>query len=225
MNLWENNKETALNRLEPRASFHRYQKLEDALNRNENIHGFQSLNGEWQFNLFSSPFEAEDYIEKRKFEKFNKIEVPSCWQMNGYDAMHYADLLYPFPINPPYVPTENPTGVYIRTFEAMHDENERVILRFHGVSSFFRVWINETEIGWSKGSRLESEFDITDALKDGSNEIVVEVVKWSDGIYLEDQDMWWLSGIIRDVEIYTEHKDSPTDIKIQTLPDEERKNF
>lgn len=225
MNIWENNKETALNRLRPRASFHRYQTLEDALNRNDNIYGFQKLNGEWQFNLFSSPFEAEDYIEKRKFENFEKIVVPSCWQMNGYDAMHYADLLYPFPINPPYVPTENPTGVYIRTFEVTPRERERVILRFHGVSSFFRVWINQTEIGWSKGSRLESEFDITHALIDGENEIIVEVVKWSDGIYLEDQDMWWLSGIIRDVEIYIEHQDSPTDIKVQTLPDEDYKDF
>lgn len=225
MNLWENNLEAGRNRLYPRASFNRYATLEDALENNGNINGHQSLNGNWQFQLFPSPIEAEERIKEQRFEDFNEMAVPSCWQLKGYDALHYTDVLYPFPINPPYVPAENPTGVYVRTFEATPNAKEKVRLKFHGVSSFFRVWINQIEIGWSKGSRLESEFDITDAVNYGSNQLVVEVVKWSDGTYLEDQDMWWLSGIIRDVEIYSEKERDPYDIKIQTLADENHQDF
>ena len=225
LNLWENNLEAGMNRLYPRAAFKRHATLEEALENKDNMNGYQSLNGDWQFKLFPSPLEAEERIEERNFGDFNELAVPSCWQLKGYDAMHYTDVLYPFPINPPYVPVENPTGVYVRTFEAWPNAKEKLVLKFHGVSSFFRVWINGNEIGWSKGSRLESEFDITDAVTPGTNQLVVEVVKWSDGTYLEDQDMWWLSGIIRDVELYSEKENDPYDIKIQTLPDEAYKDF
>ncbi len=225
MNVWENNQQTGWNRLSSRASFHRYATLVDAREQNDKINGFMTLNGEWDFNLYPSPQAAEQAVKRGGFEDFGTLEVPSCWQMKGYDAMHYTDVLYPFPINPPYVPSENPTGVYHRTFEAKEGNTGKTILRFHGVSSFFKVWINQIEIGWSKGSRLESEFDITEALKNGTNDIVVAVVKWSDGTYLEDQDMWWLSGIFRDVELYTEKNSDPYDIRIRTHPDDNYTHF
>lgn len=216
MNIWENNKLTGENRLYPRSTFARYGTLTDAKERTNEI-GFQTLNGEWDFKLFTNPFEAERSIQNQDFSDYGTIPVPSNWQMEGHDVMHYTDVLYPFPINPPFVPDENPTGVYRRSFvwEQTHD---KAVLKFHGVSSFFKIWINGEEIGWSKGSRLESEFDVTDSLREGQNEIVVEVIKWSDGTYLEDQDMWWLSGIFRDVELYAEKESDPYDIRIRTLP-------
>lgn len=224
MKQWENFKETGKGRLKARATFHTYQSLEDALIGKEE-ETFLTLNGDWNFQLFQTPQEAEEAIKNKNFRFFNKIPVPSTWQTEGYDSHHYADLLYPFPINPPYVPTENPTGVYTREFEFLPNQELKTILRFHGVSSFFKVWVNNIEIGWSKGSRLESEFDITDAIKEGKNNIIVQVIKWSDGIYLEDQDMWWMSGIIRDVEIYTKKTTDPYDIHIKTLADNDYEDY
>ncbi|WP_172973975.1 glycoside hydrolase family 2 TIM barrel-domain containing protein [Fundicoccus ignavus] len=225
MNIWENYLLTGENRLKPRASFNRYQKLTDALAGNDQVNGFKSLNGEWAFKLFHTPFDAFACIKQGQFDTFGQIDVPSNWQMRGFDKMHYTDVLYPFVINPPYVPTENPTGVYQRSFHYKNEAANKVIIRFHGVSSFFKVWLNGVEIGWSKASRLESEFDITEVLNNGENEIVVAVIKWSDGSYLEDQDMWWLSGIFRDVELYQESPADPYDLKVQTLPDTHYQNY
>lgn len=137
--------------------------------------------------------------------------------MNGYGSMHYSDLWYNFPIRPPYVPSDNPTGIYKRKFiieEAWFSQD--IILRFHGVDSAFHVWVNGKEVGYSKGARITSEFDITSYLHKGENDITVRVYQWSDGTYLEDQDMWWLSGIFRDVEIYTQPCSGLEDIKIDT---------
>lgn len=223
LNTWENYHETGKNRLDSRAFFRRYDTLEHA-QEGKSARGFQSLNGDWDFEFFAHPEEAEVSIKKRNFDEYDTIDVPSTWQMRGYDEMHYADLLYPFPINPPHVPTENPTGVYRRTFNVEKTE-ERSILLFHGVSSFFKVWINGEEVGWSKVSRNQSEFDISDYLNDGENEIVVLVTKWSDGTYLEDQDMWWFSGLIRDVELYQETSEEPFDVRVRTLADENYDNF
>ena len=131
------------------------------------------------------------------------IKVPGNWQVQGYGKMHYSDLWYNFPINPPYVPTENPTGIYKRQF--MIDESfkdKKILLRFCGVDSAFHVWVNGEEVGYSKGARNEAEFDISKFVhEDAANDLTVRVYQWSDGTYLEDQDMWWLSGIFRDVEL------------------------
>ncbi|MCA5010537.1 glycoside hydrolase family 2, partial [Clostridioides difficile] len=162
-----------------------------------------NLNGEWRFLYLEAPeLSPEGFMNKGTETDWDMIDVPSVWQLRGYDRMHYTDVLYLFPINPPFVPSENPTGIYKKT---VHINREWVqndtILKFHGVDSAFDVWINGTHAGYSKVSRLPSEFDITAYIQEGENDITVRVYKWSDGTYLEDQDMWWLSGIYRDVEL------------------------
>ena len=157
-----------------------------------------SLDGVWQFRYFDAPARIPETIEA-----WDEIPVPSCWQLHGYDQMHYTDLYYQFPLLPPYVPAKNPTGVYERTFivheSDLSPEFEHRV-RFHGVDSVFTVFINGVEIGGSTGSRYTSEFEIGEHLFAGENRIRVVVSKWSVGTFLEDQDMWWLSGIFRSVE-------------------------
>ncbi|MBP9989526.1 MAG: DUF4981 domain-containing protein, partial [Ruminococcus sp.] len=138
-------------------------------------------------------------------EHFNKIKVPMNWQMDldkGYDKPNYTNVAYPYPIDPPYVPDENPCGVYIREFEI--DENmfnRDLFLNFEGVDSCFYLWINGKMVGYSQVSHQTSEFNITEYVNVGTNKMAVLVLKWCDGSYLEDQDMWRLSGIFRDVYI------------------------
>ena len=158
--------------------------------------------------------------------KMDDITVPGNWQLQGYGKMHYSDLWYNFPINPPYVPTENPTGIYKRTFfveESYRDK--KIIIRFCGVDSAYHLWINGKEVGYSKVARNESEFDITDLIRVGEeNDVTVRVYQWSDGTYLEDQDMWWESGIFRDVELISVPKDGINDYKVIADLDDEYKN-
>lgn len=164
----------------------------------------RSLNGAWKFLYLDAPEYAPEGFEKKDFpaEAWNEISVPSCWQREGYDKMHYTDVLYLFPVNPPYVPDENPTGIYKKELVLDREWLEgRTVLRFEGVDSAYDVWVNGLHAGYSKVSRLPSEFDISGLVAEGSNQITVRVYKWSDGTYLEDQDMWWFSGIYRDVEL------------------------
>lgn len=226
MKPWENIHAVADNRLQPVAAFNRYQTLQDALDMEEEATiGFQSLNGLWQFRYFHTPEEVpQNFIELWKSLN-EQIEVPSCWQLKGYDQMHYTDVLYPFPINPPFVPTENPTGVYGYEFDYEVNKGERAILQFEGVSAYFEVYLNGEYIGFSKGSRLESRFDISEYLKSNGNQLIVKVVKWSDGTYLEDQDMWWLSGIFRPVRLYKLIDGEDLDIQIDTQPQEGYEDF
>lgn len=126
--------------------------------------------------------------------------MPSCWQMHGYGRPQYVNVAYPIPFDPPYVPDENPTGVYRRTFRLPESwRGRRVTLNFDGVNACFFVWINGREAGMSKGSRLPAEFDITAFLREGENTLTVKVLQWADSTYLEDQDCWRMSGIFRDV--------------------------
>lgn len=195
-----------------------------------------SLNGEWDFKYLESPM----YMDEKWFSDWatvgehDKIEVPSCWQLKGYGQMHYTDLYYPFPVKPPMVPSENPTGIYHRTIDRSDvlpvsevlasrdgvDPAGRVILRFHGVDSAFHVWVNGECLGYSQGSRMTAEFDVTAAFASRNEhlDLVVVVYQWSDGSYIEDQDMWWLSGIFRDVELVTLPKAHIWDYKISTYP-------
>lgn len=167
----------------------------------------QSLNGDWEFLYLDAPeYSPEDFFRDNcNMDKWDQIQVPSCWQMKGYGTMHYTDVWYLFPINPPFVPSINPTGIYRKKFTLNKLwENQKVILKFNGVNSAYDLWINEKHCGYSKVSRLLSEFDITDYVRQGENQITVRVYQWSDGSYLECQDMWWYSGIFRDVLIYSE---------------------
>jgi beta-galactosidase len=134
---------------------------------------------------------------------WDSIDVPSHWQLRGYGAPIYTNYRFPFPVDPPRVPFENPTGDYVRTIAVPREWGEgRIVLRFEGVDSFGRVWVNGTEVGTTSGSRLPNEFDVTDAIRvDAENTLAVRVLQWSSNSYLEDQDMWWLSGIFRDVSL------------------------
>lgn len=166
-----------------------------------------SLNGTWDFLYLRAPeFSPEGFFEKNFTTKeWNTIPVPSCWQMQGYGQMHYTDVWYLFPVNPPFVPSENPTGIYRRSFTVPDAwQDGKTILRLDGVGSAFDVWINGIHCGYSKVSRLASEFDISHCVVIGENQITVRVYQWSDGSYLERQDMWVFSGIFRDVTVYHE---------------------
>lgn len=201
---WEDHLLEQIGRREARTSFYR-----DSSAR-------LTLNGEWKFLYREAPELSPDgFMNKQAdIDGWDTIDVPSVWQLRGYDRMHYTDVLYLFPVNPPYVPTENPTGIYKRTFELTEEwlRND-TILKFHGVDSAYDVWVNGTHAGYGKVSRLAAEYDITSLVCEGENDITVRVYKWSDGTYLEDQDMWWMSGIYRDVELINEPKDAVLDVQ------------
>lgn len=162
----------------------------------------RSLNGVWAFRYHAAPALADPAFAAPDFDDtaWDRLPVPAHWQLHGYGHPHYTNIQYPFPLDPPRVPNENPTGCYRRTVDIPADWlARRLILRFEGVDSAFHVWVNGQPAGFSKGSRLPAEFDITPLARPGRNILAVQVVQWSDGTYLEDQDMWWLSGIFRDV--------------------------
>ncbi|MFZ2653974.1 MAG: glycoside hydrolase family 2 TIM barrel-domain containing protein [Victivallales bacterium] len=209
-NDWENHLLTNRNRLDPRAFYLPYQSPEKAiLGKPEIADGCISLNGQWDFHCSPTPVEAPDNFQNEKFDSaaWDKIPVPSCWQMLGYGHPHYTNVNYPFPVDPPRIPTENPTGCYRREFVIEDTLKDReIFLRFEGVDSAFHVWVNGKEVGFSKGSRLPAEFDITKNIRPGKNILAVKVYQWSDGSYMEDQDMWWLSGIFRAVYILARPK-------------------
>lgn len=180
---------------------------------------FKCLNGEWAFHYAAAPGKVPEGFESPAFDAgdWDRIEVPRLWQTEGYGNPQYTNLVYPFPLDPPNVPSANPTGAYRRTFRIPRDWGERrVVLRFDGVDSAFHVWVNGEEVGYSQGSRLPAEFDVTDHVEAGENTVAVRVVKWSDGSYLEDQDMWWMSGIFRDVSVYSTATSYVADVDVQT---------
>jgi len=161
-----------------------------------------SLNGLWQFRFFTSPaYLPEDISSIISGENAEKIPVPGCWELSGYDQPQYLNFFYPFPVDPPHVPNENPTGVYQRTFSVPDDWSQFDLhLTFLGVSSAFEVYLDGEFIGASQGSRLISEFDLSPHLHELSEHALTVVVhKWCAGAYLEDQDQWRLHGIFRDV--------------------------
>ena len=161
------------------------------------------LDGQWQFSFFDRPEDVPASWLTQDIEDADSIDVPSNWQLQGYDKPIYTNVKYPFPVDPPRVPTENPTGCYTKAFcvpdEWLSSGRTRVI--FNGVNSAFYLVCNGLFVGYSQDSRLPAEFDLTDFLQSGDNRIAVMVLRWSDGSYLEDQDMWWLSGIFRSVEL------------------------
>ncbi|PSW21552.1 beta-galactosidase [Photobacterium sanctipauli] len=177
----------------------------------------KSLNGNWAFQLFSCPEEVTGLFTDPQFDDsvWASLPVPSNWQLHGYDTAIYANIKYPFPVNPPHVPSDNPTGCYRTRFsltEAELQESKRII--FDGVNSAFHLWCNGHWVGYSQDSRLPAEFDLSPYVQAGDNTLAVMVIRWSDGSYLEDQDMWWLSGIFRDVTLLSKPKHSIKDVFI-----------
>jgi beta-galactosidase len=174
-----------------------------------------SLAGPWRFRLAPTIAELIDGFEDADFDDagWDTLTVPSHWQLHGYGSPAYTNVDFPFPIDPPYAPDENPTGEYRRIFELPEGwPAGAAVLRFDGVDSCFRVWLNGRELGHAKGSRLPAEFAAGELLRPGRNVLAVRVHQWSSGSYLEDQDMWWLSGIFRTVSLIARPPKAVTDV-------------
>ncbi len=175
------------------------------------ISKYTLLNGEWNFAYFERDIDVPE-----KIEEWDKISVPSCWQLHGYGAPNYCNINYPYPVDPPYVPDDNPCGVYNREF-TVEKKWGKLYFVFEGVSACATLYINDKYIGFTQGSRLQAEFDITDFCVSGINTVTVKVLKWCVGSYLEDQDAFRYNGIFRDVYILQRPENHIADVEI--IPD------
>ncbi|MBM7553881.1 beta-galactosidase subunit alpha [Thalassobacillus pellis] len=221
---WENLQVLERNRKKERAHFIPFGNKRSALtfDRKQSA-SFKLLNGSWKFHYADNPNLAPENFYAEDFDKedWDDLYVPSSWQMHGYGKPAYTNVVYPFPVDPPYVPSDNPAGSYLREFWIAKDWlDKQVTVRFEGVDSAFHLWVNGKEVGYSQGSRIPSEFDLTPFIKEGNNRIAVRVYQWSDGSYIEDQDMWWLSGIFRDVYLLAVPKVHVEDYFVKTILDE-----
>ena len=185
-----------------------------------------SLNGVWGFRYepsFAKAFpEAEEGQLLIHLEDFGEIPVPSCWQTQGFDSHQYTNIHYPFPFDPPYVPEDNPCGLYTRTFSLTAEQMEMgCYLNFEGVDSCFYLWVNGEFVGYSQVSHSTSEFDLSGLVREGVNQLVVLVLKWCDGSYLEDQDKLRMSGIFRDVYLLFRPKEHIRDYFVHTQLEED----
>ena len=182
---------------------------------------YQSLNGTWKFNWFTHPYDApeEFFIPGYPVSSWDDIEVPGTWQMQGYGYKIYRNIPLEFgPYDPPKIPDHlNPTGLYVRDFQVPDDWSDRkIFIHFEGVKSAYWIWVNGVYIGFDKGSMTSGEWDLTAYVQPGNNRIAVKVLRWSDGTYLEDQDMWRFSGIYRDVYLYSTDKVHIRDFFVRT---------
>lgn len=229
-NDWENseifgiNKEEAHNTLIPFATFEQAQK-----GGREISPFYKLINGKWKFNWVPKPADRplDFYNPEYDVSGWDELPVPSNWQMYGYGIPIYLNTDYAFgDINPPYIPHDNnPVGSYRRNFTIPNNWNEReVFIHFDGVKSAFYIWVNGKKVGYSQGSMTPAEFNLTPYLKEGENTLAVEVYRWSDASYIEDQDMWRLSGIFRNVYLFSTPKTHIRDFFVKTDLDENYKN-
>lgn len=223
---WENPEIFRLNNVESSSDFFPVSINES--NKNNSSDRVISLNGQWSFKLFKNPNEVDDKIlfEKENLE-WDKITVPGNWELQGYNYPIYRNVKYPFaPVNPPFVPEqENPTGVYKREFQLDNNiHNQQVFMDLGGVSSAYDLWINNQYVGYAEDSKAATRFNITSLVKSGQNSIVLKVLRWSDGSYLEDQDMWSMSGIERDVNLIIRPNLHVKDFFVHSNLDETYKN-
>lgn len=226
-NYFEDLKTLHVNTLPRRNYFIPYGSVEEAKD-SKNRRGsnrYQDLNGDWNFHYFpnvrliESPYWLQEYAEKLSYDT---MTVPSCWQLSGYGQIMYSNTEYPIPYDPPYVPYENPAGLYRRKIEINElDPETDYHLNFEGVDSVFYVWVNDQFIGYSQIAHSNTEFDISDALQTGTNDLVVLALKWSDGTYLEDQDKFRYSGIFRDVYLLTRKNKRMNHFTINTSLEED----
>ncbi len=229
---WENQHVLQINREPARAAFFPY-----GIQKGDRM---MSLNGTWKFRWTKTPDERVLDFYRTDFDDaaWDDFTVPANWEVNGYGTPIYSSAGYTFRINPPYVMGEpkrsyttyverNPVGQYRRTFvlPAGWEHDGQTFLRFDGVMSAFYVWVNGTRVGYSQGSMEASEFNITDYLKSGENQIAVEVYRYSDGSYLEDQDFWRFSGIQRDITLFHTPDIRIRDYAVRTLPHEGYEDF
>ncbi|MDD4690101.1 MAG: glycoside hydrolase family 2 TIM barrel-domain containing protein [Eubacteriales bacterium] len=212
------------NREKQRAYYIPFQDEFSALtNKFDNSKYYQLLNGTWAFNYFERYIDVPDCITDADVDTsdWDDITVPSCWQMQGYEMPYYTNIDYPYPVDPPYVPDENPVGVYVLDFDLSKSFDDReTYLVFEGVNSAFYVYVNGQRVGYSQGAHMQSEFNIEKYLdKSGLNRLTVQVLKWCDGSYLEDQDFFRVSGIFRDVYLVSRAKKHIKDVFIKTTLD------
>lgn len=225
---WENPNVLHVNRENPRVYYIPYADTDTALAQKRGRSPFyRTLNGSWKFQYHPNVKHVRDgfYIESEDVSGWDDLVVPSCWQVNGYDRCHYTNVNYPFPCDPPYVPNENPAGLYVRDFNlsAAWEGKEKYIV-FEGVNSCLYLWVNGRFVGYSQGSRMPAEFNISPYVRSGKNRLAVMVLKWCDGSYLEDQDLWRFSGIFRDVYLLARNRIGIRDVFIrQELSDDLRK--
>ncbi|MEO7933420.1 MAG: glycoside hydrolase family 2 TIM barrel-domain containing protein [Chthoniobacterales bacterium] len=206
--VWEAPELTSLNKLPPRATFTHFPSAEQALSHAPmQSPWILSLNGEWQFRCESNPDDAFRLIENLATDSadWGTIQVPGNLEMQGHGRPHYTNVQMPFREEPPHVPAVNPTGVYRKVFTAPAEwANQRVVIHFGGATSVLAVYLNGLAVGLSKDSCLPAEFDLTPLIRIGQeNELIACVIKWSDASFIEDQDQWWLSGLHREVFLFT----------------------
>jgi beta-galactosidase/beta-glucuronidase len=211
INDWENPQVVAINKLSGHAATIPYPDLPTALRGEQGASPYyQSLNGRWKFIYATNPEAAPVDMDTGQVgaNDWAEIEVPGNWNMQGYDRSIYTNVQMPFSADPPRVPLEdNPSGIYQRRFTIPTDWVKRqVFVCFDGVESAFFLWVNGQPVGYSQGSRLPAEFDLTEYIHPGENSLTALVIRWSDGSYLEDQDHWWMAGIYRDVYLYATPK-------------------
>ncbi|MDN0123188.1 beta-galactosidase [Yersinia aleksiciae] len=214
---WENPQVTQYHRLEAHPPFQSWRDINAAQSDSPSAQR-QWLNGLWSFSYFTQPEHVPDNWIDRDLAGVKTLPVPANWQLHGYDTPIYTNVQYPIPVDPPYVPKQNPTGCYSRDFTLAPDwlASGQTRIIFDGVNSAFYLWCNGVWVGYSQDSRLPAEFDLTPYLQAGNNRIAVLVLRWSDGSYLEDQDMWRMSGIFRDVSLLHKPEIHLRDIHIAT---------
>lgn len=202
-------------------------RQDDLVEHRERSPRFTLLNGEWDFRYYDSVYDLKEefYKENGMLEPgWTTLPVPSVWQMHGYDTNQYTNIRYPFPLDPPYVPHENPCGAYRYCFEWQKREDApRTYLNFEGVDSCFYIWMNGRYVGYSQVSHATSEFDVTPFLREGENLLAVLVLKWCDGSYMEDQDKFRMSGIFRDVYLLSRPEECVYDYFVKYRLDQDKK--
>ncbi|PQV48834.1 beta-galactosidase [Jejuia pallidilutea] len=219
---WENPEIFQINREAPRATFYMFPSKDEAIKNTDwkNSPFYQSLNGKWNFYYAENPSLRPSNFYKEDFDLsgWDTIEVPSNWEMKGFGIPIYTNIAYVFPKNPPFIQHDlNNVGSYKRSFEINEDWDEKdIFLHFGGVSGAMYVWVNGKKVGYSEGSKTPAEFNISKYVKKGSNNLAVQVLRWSDASYMEDQDFWRLSGIERDVYLYAQDKVGLNDVAINS---------
>ena len=216
---WENPEVYARNKENPRASFIPYASRENAvINKPEISSFYTSLNGKWKFHIVDKPADRPFYFFKIDYDDkdWKEIEVPSNWELQGFGYPIYTNVKYPHEKTPPVIQKHyNPVGSYRTTFQVNKKMLERdLYLHFGAVSSAMNVWINGHKVGYSEDSKTPAEFLINDHIIEGENLLAVEVFKWSDASYLEDQDFWRLAGITRDVYLLSRTRDHIIDFEV-----------
>lgn len=223
---WEDPAVNAIARLPMRTSYFSYESVEFARGDDPAKSArYLSLNGEWSFKWARNPAQRPSGFQNPAYDVSNwdKVAVPSNWEMLGYDAPHYINIEYDFPADAPNIPHDyNPVGSYRRGFDMpVSWAGQQIVLHFGAVQSAYYVWVNGKLAGYSEDSRLPAEFDVTRLVRSGVNQIAVEVYRYADGSYLEDQDMWSMSGIFRDVFLFARPRAHLADVKIdQGLADD-----